>query len=415
MLRYFGAYDLPVFPPELVDQTIDYLHDDKPNLKTCSLVSRLWLNSTRHHIFRSTVIVGDSRPGHGFAKFRAFLISHPNIGLHIHELRLQGEVNLSFWRPQLQRLDIFGVRFGGCDEECHGRAFNPDPVSLDQITLVAGSVEDDFADTLDFLRLFGHVQHLYVFELTWCTSDMPNLGAFGRRLHELGPPTQLQVHSLATGHAFNPTSSLLCETLRFTRTVDTLYCLGAECAGWDHIQAVGDLVRDVGPNLLHLHMDPALVLMNEESYNDNHLRWRVLQAHSCLNLKTISLMIILDDHPFTEDLSEEEKRCTSTNIISLISTLEKSASLRHITIKFSFDTEEETPAQVLAAGVDWDKMVSVLNSFEDLEIVQIICADGYDVLEECRPVLLEKLCILHGEGKLKIATLNEENLFGAEL
>ena len=279
-VRYYGACSAPRFPPELVDQTIDYLHEDKESLKACSLVSRQWLNTTRHHLFRSTVIVGTSRPGHGFAEFAQFLANRPNIAFFIQELRLQGEVNLSSGRPQsckhemqdilgrmprLHKFDIFGVRFGGCDGECRGRRFIPKPVSLDQVTLVAGSDEDDFSDTLDFLRLFGEIEHFYVYELSWKTCDTPNLSAFGRRLQELGPPSELRIHSFAIGHAYNPCPSLLCQVVRFTKSLGTLTAIGAECAGWDHVQALGDLLQDLGPTLLHFHLDAALVLMDDEA------------------------------------------------------------------------------------------------------------------------------------------------------
>jgi hypothetical protein len=40
-----------IFPSELYDYTIDYLHNDRPTLYTCSLVCADWLPSSRHHLF----------------------------------------------------------------------------------------------------------------------------------------------------------------------------------------------------------------------------------------------------------------------------------------------------------------------------------------------------------------------------
>ncbi|THU77144.1 hypothetical protein K435DRAFT_703039, partial [Dendrothele bispora CBS 962.96] len=40
-----------MLPQELVDSIIDHLFDDPVSLKTCALVSKSWLPSTRHHIF----------------------------------------------------------------------------------------------------------------------------------------------------------------------------------------------------------------------------------------------------------------------------------------------------------------------------------------------------------------------------
>ncbi|KAJ6585429.1 hypothetical protein B0H19DRAFT_926951, partial [Mycena capillaripes] len=36
---------------ELVDLTIDFLHDSRADLKRCSLVNRSWLPAARHHLF----------------------------------------------------------------------------------------------------------------------------------------------------------------------------------------------------------------------------------------------------------------------------------------------------------------------------------------------------------------------------
>ncbi|KZT02342.1 uncharacterized protein LAESUDRAFT_604658, partial [Laetiporus sulphureus 93-53] len=43
-------------PPELRDMILDFLHDDCPALKSCSLVSGVWLPTTRSHLFRSIQI-----------------------------------------------------------------------------------------------------------------------------------------------------------------------------------------------------------------------------------------------------------------------------------------------------------------------------------------------------------------------
>ncbi|KAK0214259.1 hypothetical protein EDD85DRAFT_253564 [Armillaria nabsnona] len=44
-------------PQELVDYTLDFLHDDVPTLRACSLVSRAFLPCSRHHIYSNVFIV----------------------------------------------------------------------------------------------------------------------------------------------------------------------------------------------------------------------------------------------------------------------------------------------------------------------------------------------------------------------
>ncbi|KAJ7580189.1 hypothetical protein C8J56DRAFT_277147 [Mycena floridula] len=42
-----------VFPPEIIDQTIDQLFDDLPSLSQCALVSRNWLPTSRIHLYHT--------------------------------------------------------------------------------------------------------------------------------------------------------------------------------------------------------------------------------------------------------------------------------------------------------------------------------------------------------------------------
>lgn len=45
-----------IFPQELIDYTVDYLYDDPTSLKSCALVSRPFLPSTRMHLFRRVTL-----------------------------------------------------------------------------------------------------------------------------------------------------------------------------------------------------------------------------------------------------------------------------------------------------------------------------------------------------------------------
>ncbi|KAK0434145.1 hypothetical protein EV421DRAFT_1841651, partial [Armillaria borealis] len=40
-------------PQELLDYILDFLHDDVPTLRTCSLVSHAFLPCSRYHIYSS--------------------------------------------------------------------------------------------------------------------------------------------------------------------------------------------------------------------------------------------------------------------------------------------------------------------------------------------------------------------------
>ena len=44
---------VPHLPPELCDMVIDFLHDNKVALASCSLVCRSWSRAARYHLFDS--------------------------------------------------------------------------------------------------------------------------------------------------------------------------------------------------------------------------------------------------------------------------------------------------------------------------------------------------------------------------
>lgn len=73
-------------PVELVDRIIDFLHDDKKSLRSCSLVHRSWLDASRHHIFYTMEVNGKD----GFSALLSFLQRSPSVLPYIKELFLRG-------------------------------------------------------------------------------------------------------------------------------------------------------------------------------------------------------------------------------------------------------------------------------------------------------------------------------------
>ena len=56
-------------PPELCDETIDYLWDDVDALRACSLTCQAWLPASRFHLFRNLRL----RNADDVSRFRALL------------------------------------------------------------------------------------------------------------------------------------------------------------------------------------------------------------------------------------------------------------------------------------------------------------------------------------------------------
>ncbi|TFK32268.1 hypothetical protein BDQ12DRAFT_617414, partial [Crucibulum laeve] len=63
-----------LFPRELIDMMIDFLHKDRQALKQCSLVCRGWVPATRYHLYGSWSI-----SAYAWQNFHRtlLLLSHP--------------------------------------------------------------------------------------------------------------------------------------------------------------------------------------------------------------------------------------------------------------------------------------------------------------------------------------------------
>jgi hypothetical protein len=75
---------------ELIDMVIDYLHDDKLSLVSCTLVSRTWRNSGQFHLLEDITLTGVASP-RGLEAFMALVERVPRIGYCVRALRVHGE------------------------------------------------------------------------------------------------------------------------------------------------------------------------------------------------------------------------------------------------------------------------------------------------------------------------------------
>ena len=83
---------MALLPQELVDQIIDFLHDDHPTLQSCTLVARAWLPSSRLHLFTNiTIGVNSPRFYEFLAEFLAYTRSSCAFGpQYVREMTLTG-------------------------------------------------------------------------------------------------------------------------------------------------------------------------------------------------------------------------------------------------------------------------------------------------------------------------------------
>lgn len=74
----------PQLPYELSDHIIDFLHDDKGALSSCSLTCQAWLPAARYHLFNHVTVAGRLQP------FSLFLDSAEGVRPYVRSLRYDG-------------------------------------------------------------------------------------------------------------------------------------------------------------------------------------------------------------------------------------------------------------------------------------------------------------------------------------
>jgi hypothetical protein len=103
-----------ILPQELIDSVIDHCHDDHSTLKTCALVCKTWLPSSRSHIFHAITLQPPEKPARSFFVRRItdsqrlfrILQTSPKIALYIRELSIcEGMVGRE-WIAQERTLPV---------------------------------------------------------------------------------------------------------------------------------------------------------------------------------------------------------------------------------------------------------------------------------------------------------------------
>ncbi|OCH85145.1 hypothetical protein OBBRIDRAFT_334360 [Obba rivulosa] len=79
--------DNSILPPELIDYTINFLHNDSKALKACALVCRAWLPSAQLHLFYEMCL--EFEPSHNF-RIESILRQRPDLAANVESPSARG-------------------------------------------------------------------------------------------------------------------------------------------------------------------------------------------------------------------------------------------------------------------------------------------------------------------------------------
>lgn len=263
----------PVLPPELTDEIISAIGDDKETLAYSSLVCSGWLQRSRKCLFRRVKL------GHSsVAPFLEFIsTSQEPSGVdpstspahHITELSLAesdpagrgrdlyvGELLLMFGLlPNLEQLNITQLTLIASAGDCST------PISrLKELKVLSTYVPSDTPQALlQLLSAFIHIDHLYVSCLGWggVPANPADAAASSVLSDRPGFPSHLQVSCLTMIEDGQPFIPGLLALMQRTASVHTVADLRLQCSDARSVVAAGAFLSHPNTAIHSLSIDLA--------------------------------------------------------------------------------------------------------------------------------------------------------------
>jgi len=381
----FSKSSLPI---ELRDMIVDFLYDDYPTLKICSVVSRCWLESSRAHLFR-TIRVSETRgeSDKKFHLFQQFASRDENAQKYIKELVLVGREPPEVYKRHtdhepltaafvasillhlryLRVLKISRVRLGESPLDHLPTSFEPMPLDTLQLESI-GSDYDKLPSYLSILSLFSTIREFRQGYLR-CGWDIRRLQlalVVDEDIQDVvksaedAIPSHLAIESIAIdSEALYP--AILCEIIRKTRSKHTLKSIDVYGETHQDLNSLAALLSDVASNLTHITFAPSSVILHWEGPVSCDY-WRMFKFSECVSLQTLTLTLAMEDSLVMYMNYNQALSDGAFDILTLIPN-----TLRELT--FDLNPHLLTDPKLLgdASNFDWDRLQLVLRRFKSLK------------------------------------------------
>ena len=204
-------------PQELIDHTIDHLHNDKLSLAACSLVCKNWLSSARRHVFNKLILDTSIN----IVTHLMFLQSHASIALYVRSLILRNSLGIDFpgtheniiaHFPRLKALHLMKIVWKPLSHSYSVSA------ELSELTLT-NCYFDGPVCFADCIRTFPHLKSIVIVSMQPLQPFRPSstTNQYGSLLLPALPP--LQDHPLVRITILSPSSENMNTTAEFLHFV----------------------------------------------------------------------------------------------------------------------------------------------------------------------------------------------------
>lgn len=358
---------------------IDYLHDDKKTLRSCSLVSRTWRYRSQYHLF-SSMTVGPPQRADPIPDFITTLRESANFAVRIRDLTLKGEWGRELsvsarWLsaileqlPKLNTLRLAGVSLTGLD-----RLYTPsNRFTLEHLQFVEtgeNSEDQTIANTLEVLGLFDRIGRITVNRAFAHEQGVRDLDALLESFEHMFPKHlsvgALQVLDRPRGIEF------WLAVMRRTALKEFMGLTVIAHQMWEY-SSLEPLLRDAGFGLRRLDVSLGNIEASAAGmYVRSPAMWMLLiMDHAldslggklglsyCTNLQELTLRLFVSAY--------NRNRPTWSQLCALLGTIDAHHTLRNLTICFLMHEPTHD------SNTDWAEMTRVLRKFSALERVVFV-------------------------------------------
>ncbi|CAL1710136.1 unnamed protein product [Somion occarium] len=374
-------------PQELIDLSVDFLHDDAQALIRCCLAAKACLGRARYHLFRDVQLVfnpyrsaADDTVLRNFSSLLQVRSSLPPLGAIVRNLQIDGQTVCKPYRPAIEVQHIIEIISSLPNLEYvlfkrvvlkNSSQIGIPPTLFSLATLAfcefaaPASIQGQSELFSAFLCCFSQIRHLYI--------DSPNWSRHPRDVTApvLQPSSSrpLRIEEFSIFHRwecmqvdqlppdFRPTSNIFRKIFPFS-SLRSL-SISVENDSLVHLKRIAELLQECEPSLEVLTLDVVDIRWRIDPYSPDV--WSIFNLPSLRKLHTLSIWPSLTLHP---EHVETNIQYWST-IIDLLSSL-SSCHLTSIELTVSVWPEDHflgpavTDDLTMLEQLQWDKIRSTL-------------------------------------------------------
>ncbi len=408
-----------MFPVELVDTIVDYLHNDKASIVSCSLVSKTWAISSRYHLFR-IVFLRRGPDDDGIDRFLRFIHSPwGNICCpFVRQLRITGHMSHNVLQldpiidlhtlgavvnmlPRLEALELKSVAWPGLEA---GSSAPPTSASVKSLTVTHLSmwVFSSVEDVMDIFHVFPNLRAIRTHDIIWRHPCRTKPARALRRPY----PTELRLEAIVFRACTGITWSFI-EFAQRALNFEALTSLSIWQLEVGDIKALGNFLREVGGTLRYLHLKLSqirfidgeaermypqfiscrffLLLMCWFSTASPEEIWPLLNLSDCTALDTFSLFVPMDDDPLINGPAIDFVPYWDSVLLILV---QLPLSIKGFRI--GLEVLDEDFLEELLLNLDWDWIDAHLQLLPELKTVRFFRESRWEEnLQEELPAWIE--------------------------